>query len=154
MSHRSDDTVSHKHTPRRLSGLLATRLHRHPLFWGGSINYSICVGFAPSKCYCKCCSVSVHVYMEMTYFLWCVFLQKMQHCNHRCPMVYGNHYRVFAWQTKTLYYNGLIKSPLGTDHFDLIVSGVGLRDSGKEGSHFVMTQPFCLLLCEGETTTE
>ncbi len=81
--------MSHKHTPRRLSGLLATRLHRHPLFWGCSINYSICVGFAPSKCYCKCCSVWVWVCTCVWRWLISCDVYSFRNATLQPPVSYG-----------------------------------------------------------------
>ncbi len=137
--------MSHKHTPRRLSGLLATRLHRHPLFWGCSINCSICVGFAPSKCYWKCCSVWVCTCV----WRWLIScdVYSFKKCNTATTGVLWSMeiitMSVFAWQPKTSYYNRFIKSPLGTDILIWLFQAFDWGTGGRKAvtlwwfSHFV-----------------
>lgn len=88
ISHRSDDTSTRV-------VISVSKTHTKETFWSASHPSTQTPSLLGLKHMCWLCPfkvllemlqcVSVYVCMEMTYFLWCVFLRNMQHCNCQCP---------------------------------------------------------------------
>ncbi len=150
-SHRSDDTstravisVSQTHTKETFWSVSHPSTQTPPLLGLQHQLQHMC-WLCPFKVLLEMLQcVSVHVCMQMTYFLWCVFLQK---CNTATTGVLWSMeiitMSVFAWQPKTSYYNRFIKSPLGTDILIWLFQAFDWGTGGRKAvalwwlSHFV-----------------